>query len=270
MTASKKVNTGRVSEITDDQWEDLIFWRDRYLRYGITATPTDRDLAETALLSAYRERGLPPPEKIIWVPSPIAGEEKANEFYSAPCKDRIQDSLRQDLFRDLRLPFGTRKILSEDFEMTIGEPLFTQIWDKIGSVALVEFGEATDNSLAWDACYGQFELDWLARFQALKSILGLTCQADPGPQLALATAAGFWWPFEDFAIISERPTVLTLDADGFLHSETPKEPALMYSDGWGLWAENGSILKTGKRFDFDDIDQAVSMHRFKTLPLPKE
>jgi len=38
-------------------------------------------------------------------------------------------------------------------------------------------------------------------------------------------------------ILTERPTLLRRDDEGRLHHETG--PALMYPDGWGIWASHG-------------------------------
>jgi hypothetical protein len=61
--------------------------------------------------------------------------------------------------------------------------------------------------------------------------------------------AAFWtWTFKDFALLIERPTVLTLDPQVRLHNETG--PAMLWPDGWGFHAWHGTrvpadLIETG-------------------------
>ena len=48
---------------------------------------------------------------------------------------------------------------------------------------------------------------------------------------------GWWWPFKNAVIITDRPCELHRDPENRLHSETG--PALLYRDGWGIHAFHG-------------------------------
>jgi len=66
--------------------------------------------------------------------------------------------------------------------------------------------------------------------------------ASLSPELALdgfdgLSDAGWWWPYEGFVVLTERPIVLSRDPEGRLHSTTGQ--AIGYSDGWGIWALHG-------------------------------
>lgn len=52
-----------------------------------------------------------------------------------------------------------------------------------------------------------------------------------------APAPGWWWPFRNAAIITPRPTHLARDDRHRLHGV--RGPALLYPDGWGIWAWHG-------------------------------
>jgi hypothetical protein len=52
-----------------------------------------------------------------------------------------------------------------------------------------------------------------------------------------ANSADMWLPFEEVAIVSERHTFLTLDAEGRLHNETG--PAWAWADGTEIYAWHG-------------------------------
>ncbi len=58
--------------------------------------------------------------------------------------------------------------------------------------------------------------------------------------VAVANNAGWWWPYQDFCIITERPTKLFLNRSGRLHREGGF--AIEYADEWGVYALNGEIV----------------------------
>ena len=56
----------------------------------------------------------------------------------------------------------------------------------------------------------------------------------------IARSIGYWYPFFDFCVITDRPERITLDNRNRLHGED--DAALRYRDGYGLWAINGLRL----------------------------
>jgi hypothetical protein len=66
--------------------------------------------------------------------------------------------------------------------------------------------------------------------------------------MRVAKSAGWWWPFANAVILTERPTSLHRDSQGRLHHETG--PALAYPDGFAIWAWHGTrvprdLIETG-------------------------
>ncbi|MEV0128257.1 DUF6745 domain-containing protein [Dactylosporangium sp. NPDC050688] len=103
-----------------------------------------------------------------------------------------------------------------------------------------------------DAVGGQHDAGWLAAFDAAASRAG-DSRADhsrsetPAAVLAaaqrlaglagLARSAGWWWPYANVAILTDRPDELHRDNVGRLHAA--ETPALHYSDGFALHAWRG-------------------------------
>jgi hypothetical protein len=56
----------------------------------------------------------------------------------------------------------------------------------------------------------------------------------------VAQSSGMWWPFENAAIMSERPTELHVNDQLLLHREDG--PAVTYRDGWRVYAWNGKAV----------------------------
>ncbi|NUP52915.1 MAG: hypothetical protein HOW97_37165 [Catenulispora sp.] len=56
----------------------------------------------------------------------------------------------------------------------------------------------------------------------------------------VARSAGWWWPFEDMAVVCERPAVRRLDREGRLHAEDG--PALAFPDGFAAYFWHGRLV----------------------------
>lgn len=99
-------------------------------------------------------------------------------------------------------------------------------------------GELGDDRLAGplrgatlDAVLGQHDAPWLELFASIGRL-------QPLRGLALvAESAGWWWPYENLVILTERPAELHRDEPGRLHRGDG--PALSYPDGFALHAWRG-------------------------------
>lgn len=80
----------------------------------------------------------------------------------------------------------------------------------------------------------------------------------------LMKSAGIVAPFEDVCICTERPTLLSFNDSGDLHSSTG--PAVQYADGWSLyywngvsipgeWIENKQSLKPETALTLENLEQ---------------
>ncbi|GAA3230617.1 DUF6745 domain-containing protein [Actinocorallia longicatena] len=88
-----------------------------------------------------------------------------------------------------------------------------------------------------DAVLGQHEAPWLELFASLGRL-------DPLRGLAeTAGSAGWWWPYENLVILTERPDDLHRDEPGRLHRGDG--PALGYPDGFALHAWRGMPIPPG-------------------------
>lgn len=72
----------------------------------------------------------------------------------------------------------------------------------------------------------------------------------------LANVGGWWFPFQDFCIMVEKPSQITVNPEGLLHHELTS--ALAYRDNWKTFAWHGvfvpdRFLTFAKRKNVDDI-----------------
>jgi len=87
-----------------------------------------------------------------------------------------------------------------------------------------------------NACFGSQEAYWLSFYEFFQK----ECNVDLSMINGLTESAqhcGWFWPFEDEVVISEKPIGLHIDAEKRLHCEDGM--AIYYSDGWGIWMWHG-------------------------------
>ncbi|MFJ9695927.1 DUF6745 domain-containing protein [Kitasatospora sp. NPDC101183] len=227
-------------------------------RWRATASatgPGDRAAAESAVRAAYREAGLPEPAEVRWHGSPLSAVEAALELRAAGAV-----SVREAV-RTLPWERARRRAVEEVGEagwaahwaLTGGElgPVVTPLADRLRNAVLDRLAPEADRDedeeetidaarerrtvvrlALLDAVRGQHDAPWMAAFEAAGAA------AEPvAPLVGAAREAGWWWPYEEVALISERPLVLHRDEAGRL--DRADGPAVEYPDGFALHAWRG-------------------------------
>ncbi|MEV6164977.1 DUF6745 domain-containing protein [Streptomyces sp. NPDC052052] len=206
---------------------------------GVAAATGDADraAAEDGLRLAYRSAGLAEPERIVWADSPRAAVETVRRL--------------DDPGRSVRENVRTRPWAQERRRMydelgpagwsALWSATGAQLWETTAGLAeriragvvadLAERPEAESDVrlVLLDAVLGQHDAAWLAAFDGRGD--RLTGLAE------VARNAGWWWPYERVAVISERPEELHRDEAGRL--DRGDGPALAFRDGFALHAWRG-------------------------------
>ncbi|GAA3926348.1 hypothetical protein GCM10023085_04610 [Actinomadura viridis] len=251
--------------------------------------PGEHERAETAVRAAYAAAGLAPPERVVWVPSPahgtiaaalIAGHREALE------KAGLQEYTER-LAPLIALPGGAGGSVREAVRTLpwekartaasseLGPREWAHVWARTGGRLWNQVNDLVDRvrraigelagddaeatallrGATLDAVLGQHD----APFLALADHLGrLDGDGHPGDALSamaeVARNAGWWWPYERIAILSERPAELHRDEPGRLHRGDG--PALAYSDGFSLHAWRGMPMQAGFIESLTDLTPA--------------
>src|SRR5438132_1123653 len=61
----------RVDKLTNEQRSKMDGWADKWIEIGLRHGNADREKFEAAVKKCYEFSGLPPPKRIVWVPSPM-------------------------------------------------------------------------------------------------------------------------------------------------------------------------------------------------------
>jgi hypothetical protein len=210
---------------------------DGWLALGLVARPADRADAEAGVRQAYELAGLTPPERVEWYGSPAAGARAAKRLV-----------LAEETGAPVRAAVRTRPWARARAQAvtSLGAAGWAQHWAAAGArtwqllvdrlvTPLRTRIEADEEFSRWgtsmpllDAVHGQHDGAWLAAFSDVPALAGLA---------QVARSAGWWWPYERVAILTERPTALHRDNIGRLHHG--EGPALSYPDGWAVYAWRG-------------------------------
>ena len=90
-----------------------------------------------------------------------------------------------------------------------------------------------------ECCYGQHDASWLSYYDFFRRN-GTKGTERLDSMITLAQSCGWWWPYENLCILTERPLEMHRDNRGRLHNEHGM--ALQYGDGWGLYAWHGIVV----------------------------
>jgi hypothetical protein len=235
--------------------------REEWLRIGLATGPADRPAAELGVCQAYQSVGLEPPGRFIWVDSPIGGVMAANQLGSAGGR-QVQEQVAD----------RPRLAVLDEFHRKVGGPAQTMFWrvldselrHQVSALAvrlrlLIERtmmshlqqsvddsndgreGPLRDRPYPLHCVWGQHDAAWLAQADALhRTIPGVIGTGQLGGLMQVARSAGWWWPFAHLVILAERPAFLRRDARGRMHCADG--PALVYPDGFAVWAWHGVVV----------------------------
>jgi len=89
----------------------------------------------------------------------------------------------------------------------------------------------------WDSVFGAHDAHWLAFYGYMRDELDITACDRLGGLFDLALHCGWWIPYRHVCILQHRHSELHRNAQGQLHRDGG--PAVVYRDGWSIWALNG-------------------------------
>ena len=195
----------KIEKLTAAQTAKLSDYAKRWTEIGLSTTPADRPRAEAAIIEMYRVAGLPAP-RIVWCGSPMA------------------QGLTRAIILDQKLLKNIGKSVWASVGDSVGDSVRDSVWASVG-----------------DSVYGQHDANWLAFYKFFRDECGLKGQTEKLNGLTeLCESAGWALPHQSICWVSERHCLVARDDRGRLHSLTG--PALLYPDGWGVYAVHGTRI----------------------------
>ena len=227
----------KIEKLTKEQESRFQEFVDKWIAIGTDTSPCNHALAEDALNRSYTIVGLNPPKKIIWTTSPLAGVILVSIFSDQKLIEEFCSSeniLKKPVWNSVR--------------NSVGNSVWNSVRNSVRNSVLNSVGNSVGNSVrnsvrnsVWNAIFGQQDAYFLAFYEYFREVLDLTKQTDMMvPLMDLAKHSNWVFPYENIAIMSEKPIICSLNKDKVIHSETG--PAIAYSDGFEIYAVNGKVI----------------------------
>lgn len=263
-------------ELTADEEAVLSRTRDEWAGVPLAVGPADREAAEAGVRLAYRTAGLAPPERVLWLGSPLHGGLAAAamggldiDAAAGGLGGRVRDELRAQRWPTAGVPPG-RPVrswvgpllwarLRAEVEAQVGRHLWALVWARTGRelsrrlLGQGRFGPVeralrdrlTPELERWriadvidQAVSGELDAAWCGVAAGVRQVFPHVHGPERLAGLArTSAAAGWWWPFERVVVICERPVGVHRDEAGRLHRSDG--PALAWPDGFALHAWHG-------------------------------
>lgn len=217
----------RIDQLTDEQAAMLPVIRDEWIRAGLSTEPADRAAAEAGVRKAYAAAGLEPPRLVIWLDSPLAGAIGQAIVRTPP---RTSARVQAQVWAQVRDQVGDQ--VGDQVRAQVEAQVRAQVWAQVED---------------WcTGALGRWECGWLSFYAALGR-LGIDVSRLDG-LVEIERSAGWWWPMRDAVVLTDRPSVISRDKDGRLHSAAG--PAVLYRDGFAVHAWHGTrvpadLIETG-------------------------
>ena len=228
----------RIERLTPEQMSRFPEFVEKWTSIGLCTDPANRPNAEAAIREMYGCAGFPAPKKIVWCGSPLSqGLTRAiildNKLASvgASVGDSVGDSVRDSVWDSVRASVGA----------SVGASVWDSVRASVGDSVWASVGASVGASV-WDSVrdsvYGAHDADWLGFYDYFRLVCGLESETQKLKGLwLLAQSAGWAIPYRNVCWVSERHDILLRDERGMLHNLIG--PAVMYPDGWAIYAVHG-------------------------------
>jgi hypothetical protein len=223
-----------VEKLTPEQEALLPVFVDKWKAIALSTEPADKSKAEMGIRKVYRAARLKPP-KVEWFGSPNAMYEAAENTNWTPYL--VWKNIRQDT---VSLTVGKLSVIFSYIWSNLDKSIFPTVINLRnpikGSIKSYMARMSGDSA----TCYGQHDSNWLSVYDYFIDVLKEKKASPISGHIRIAKSAGWWIPLKDTCYISERPCELNRDAEGNAHKDIG--PAIVYPDGWKVWAMHGVIM----------------------------
>jgi hypothetical protein len=217
-------------ELTQEQKDKFPGFLARWMAHGLSTDPAARSLAEQGVRMAYTAAGQPPPAHILWLGSPLAGAIVDTVI----SKVSEQSTTRPTAARQSKQTYSPRILAVVDSCMPLIEALSKTEKRKVSREFVIS---CLSDPQLHNAAYGQHDASILCFYDFFAQVCGVEeCRKLEGLNL-VAQSCGWWWAYDSIAILTERPSRLSLDERGRLHADS--DWAILYPDGFGYCLVHG-------------------------------
>ena len=231
-------------ELTSAQEAEARRFAEAYMQEQLSTEPVHEQEAEALLRQAYQVAGLAPPQHIQWVDSPLQlvavltpllGQAKAMGSLRASIEADVWHSVRARVRTNITASITASVVQSVRASVvaSLRANAKASLWRTVRASITANVGPSSWH-LDSESIQAYFNAPLLALYQFFDVYLA------PNDLHALARfnqlVSGYVLGSEA-AVMVRRPSVLSLDAEGRLHSATDR--CMEYHDGWGFYCWHG-------------------------------
>jgi len=178
-------------------------------------------------------------------------------------------SLRTSLWTSLRTSLGTS--LRASLETSLGTSLRASLWTSLRTSLETSLGTSLRTSLETSlgtsletslgtSNWGQQEQYWIGFYRFMELHLKIAYDPQKSGHLGwwndIAESANWWFPYEGYCFVSERPVRCAIDEERRLHHESLA--AMEFKDGWKVYAYHGvtvpaQVIETPETITIEQI-----------------
>jgi len=247
---------GKIEKLTAEQEQALVAYHAECMAIGTSTAPADRPRAEAAISKMYQLIGKPQPT-FVWCDSPatcILARFVLQEWSkTAKEGNSLETSLRTSLRTSLETSLRT------SLRASLGTSLETSLWTSLGTSLETSLGASLGTSL-WTSNWGQQEQYWIGFYRFMELHLKIAYDPQKSGHLGwwndIAESANWWFPYEGYCFVSERPVRCAIDEERRLHHESLA--AMEFKDGWKVYAYHGvtvpaQVIETPETITIEQI-----------------
>jgi hypothetical protein len=246
----------RVTDLTDAQRATFAPHVAEWVAIGLATGPCDRIAASAAMRAVYKAGGVSWHGRLVWAQSPVSlalcdavlRDPKVAEALAPRGKRAgpasVWDSVGDSVWDSVRDSVGdsvgdsVRDSVRASVRDSVGDSVRDSVGDSVGDSV-----RASVRASVWDSVRDSVNSYWetpylsfYAWFAAHADLADIVTPLDG--LIALQKSAGWWIARRGVALVAERPTHLLRDDQGRLHATD--RPAVVWPDGWGVYAWHGT------------------------------
>ena len=260
----------RIKSLTPKQEARMPEFVEKWLKIGLSTHPANHEIAEKWIQEAYVE-GKETYPGTIWVGSPMgcvyAGalqgvERGVWQGVGHGVGHGVLESVRQGVRHGVLesvwqgVGHGVLESVRQGVRHGVLESVWQGVWQGVEQGVEQGVRQGVRHGVrhgvrqgvlesvwrgVWDNfCFGLHESTWLSFYDFFLEVCGLSICKPLYPMMKLAENCGWWLPYREIVIASEKPSFLkqaSVNGNPRLHCDGG--PAIAYPDGYAMWFLNG-------------------------------
>ena len=222
----------KITTISPEQIARFGEWTQKWIEIGLSTEPADFDKATEAALRGYQLANLKRPMVILRMSSPFGatmGGALAWMMLREIFGKKVWAQVRDQVWAQVGAQVWAQ----------VGDQVWAQVWAQVRDQVGAQVGDQVGDQAYRNSYHGAFWANWVAFVSFFRDVMNWN---DPvldrfEIEESLVRSCGWTWWHENVLAISDRPQLISRDAQGRLHRANGM--AITYRDGWGFHAWHG-------------------------------